>query len=73
MNKEFKLLGVEYTETTEFEKQANKLWPETHAVGLDRIRRTIRMFKREHKKQTNKAVAHIIVSHGWFVDQFVRY
>jgi hypothetical protein len=49
LNKEFKLLGVQYTETKEFEKQANKLWPESHATGLDRIRRTIKMFKKEHK------------------------
>ena len=72
LNREFDLLGVNFTDTGFYEAETNKLYPEGHASVFERIKQGIEIQRSNLAKQKEENVCVILVTHGFWVDDFSR-
>jgi ppGpp synthetase/RelA/SpoT-type nucleotidyltranferase len=64
LNKQFKLLGQTFVDSTDDQAAAKKWYPETIEHGEKRVKKAASLFKKLVKEQKKKTVCHIVVCHG---------
>ncbi len=64
--------GIDFEDTTFFYEEILKLWPEDRQDGYERTRMMVKEFKNLHT-DSDKRVAHIVVTHGYFVTKFSQH
>ncbi|TNV75957.1 hypothetical protein FGO68_gene10477 [Halteria grandinella] len=66
-----KLDGVDFEHGDFFKPQAERMYPESRTKGKERVQTMIQHFKEKYKNCDQK-VAHLAVTHGFFVNQFSK-
>jgi len=63
--------GVEFEDSESFKSEAHELFPESKSQGRERCQLMLQDFAQNYSKSTKK-VAHLAISHGFFVNQFAQ-
>ena len=63
------LEGVEFEDSETFKSEAHELYPESKSMGRERSQLILQDFAKNYSK-SDKKVAHLAISHGFFVNQF---
>lgn len=61
--------GIDFEDSTVFYDEIKKVWPETRAEGVNRMKNFSNSLIEDYK-QSDKKVAHIFVTHGFFVAEW---
>ena len=61
--------NVDFEVSDHYVEQAQKLYPENKHKGIDRTKEMIKHFSEKYKT-SDKKVAHLAVTHGFFVNKF---
>ena len=61
--------GIDFEDSTFFKEEAHKLYPESNYQAKERTRDMIGHLASKYR-ESDKKVAHVVVTHGYFVHQF---
>lgn len=61
--------GIEYEDTTLYKEKAERFYPESKHKGKIRAEKMVKKMSEKYK-ESSKKVAHIAITHGFFVNKF---